>query len=81
MSITKKKYPNRGFASMTQEQRSAIAAAGGRAAHRRGTAHQWTVEEARTAGSKGGRLSAQRRREARGLSALANQALEETKAA
>ena len=42
----------RGFASMSKEQQHEIASMGGRAAHRKGTAHQWTREEAREAGRK-----------------------------
>ena len=45
---------NRGFASMDPEKRRAIARMGGKAAHAKGTAHQWTEEEARVAGRKGG---------------------------
>jgi len=44
----------RGFALMDQERRRQIASKGGRAAHRRGTAHEWTTDEAREAGRKGG---------------------------
>jgi general stress protein YciG len=44
----------RGFASMSAERRREIAARGGRAAHEAGTAHQFTSEEARRAGKKGG---------------------------
>lgn len=44
----------RGFASLDQKQRKAVAALGGAAAHRYGTAHQWTPEAARIAGRKGG---------------------------
>ena len=44
----------RGFAAMTPEQQRAIAAAGGRAAHRSRNAHEFTSEEARAAGKKGG---------------------------
>lgn len=44
----------RGFASMPQERQREIARQGGQAAHRRGTAHEFTSEEARTAGRKGG---------------------------
>jgi hypothetical protein len=65
VSITKKKYPTRGFASMPESQRRAIAAMGGRMAHRKGTAHQWTEDEARLAGSKGGRMAQARRQQAR----------------
>jgi general stress protein YciG len=45
----------RGFASMNRETQRAIASKGGRAAHARGTAHEWTVEQARAAGRKGGK--------------------------
>lgn len=44
----------RGFASMSKERQREIAAAGGRAAHRAGTAHEFTSEKAREAGRKGG---------------------------
>lgn len=39
----------RGFASMSPERQRAIASEGGRAAHARGTAHEFTSEEARRA--------------------------------
>ena len=45
---------NSGFASMSLEQRRAIARLGGQAAHKKGTAHEWSTEEARLAGRKGG---------------------------
>ena len=41
----------RGFASMDPEQQREIAAEGGRAAHEKGTAHEFTSEEARRAGA------------------------------
>lgn len=47
----------RGFASMTIEKQREIASKGGRAAHLKGTAHQWTSDEARDAGRKGGQIS------------------------
>ena len=47
----------RGFASMTAEKQREIASKGGRAAHQKGTAHEWTSEEARSAGRKGGQIS------------------------
>jgi uncharacterized protein len=43
-----------GFASMDEEKQREIARKGGLAAHRRGTAHEFTTEEARFAGRKGG---------------------------
>lgn len=48
---------NRGFASMSRDQIARIASKGGKAAHRSGKAHQFTSEEAREAGRKGGRAS------------------------
>lgn len=45
----------RGFAAMSETQRRAIASKGGKAAHARGTAHEWTSEEAAAAGRRGGR--------------------------
>lgn len=45
---------DRGFASMDREKQRAIASRGGRAAHEKGTAHEWTRDEAREAGRKGG---------------------------
>lgn len=44
----------RGFASMDRARQREIARLGGRAAHQRGTAHEFTREEAREAGRKGG---------------------------
>lgn len=45
---------DRGFASMDRDKQREIASKGGRAAHEKGTAHEWTAEEAREAGRKGG---------------------------
>lgn len=45
---------DRGFASMDPAKQRAIASKGGKAAHMKGTAHQWTPEEARKAGRIGG---------------------------
>ena len=52
---------DRGFASMDRAQQREIASKGGRAAHTKGTAHEWTSEEAREAGRKGGMASHRRR--------------------
>lgn len=52
---------DRGFASMDRSRQREIASRGGKAAHERGTAHEWTAEEARAAGRKGG-ISSHRRR-------------------
>ena len=44
----------RGFASMDPSKQKEIASKGGRAAHAKGTAHEFTSDEARVAGRKGG---------------------------
>jgi general stress protein YciG len=51
----------RGFAAMDAEKQREIASRGGRAAHEKGTAHEFTPEEAREAGRKGGERSRGRR--------------------
>lgn len=51
----------RGFASMDPEKQREIASEGGRAAHEKGTAHEFTAEEAREAGRKGGETVSQDR--------------------
>ena len=45
---------NRGFASMDRSKQREIASKGGRAAHAKGTAHEFNSNEARDAGRKGG---------------------------
>ncbi len=42
---------------MSPEKQREIASKGGRAAHEKGTAHEWSAEEARSAGRKGGQVS------------------------
>ena len=44
----------RGFASMDEKKQRKIASKGGKAAHKKGTAHEWTSDEAKTAGRLGG---------------------------
>jgi general stress protein YciG len=53
---------DRGFASMDRSKQREIASKGGRAAHVKGTAHEWSAEEARAAGRKGGLASHRKRR-------------------
>ena len=55
MNETRKE--RRGFASMSPEKQREIASKGGRAAHQKGTAHEWSSDEAREAGRKGGMAS------------------------
>ena len=50
----------RGFAAMDAERRRRISSVGGKAAHAKGTGHEFTSEEAREAGRKGGRARAAR---------------------
>ena len=53
---------NRGFASMDPERQRQIASEGGKAAHEKGTAHEFTSEEAREAGRKGGQARSMNRK-------------------
>ena len=52
MPIVKSKQ---GFAAISPERRKEIASMGGKAAHRKGTAHVWTTETAKVAGYRGGK--------------------------
>ena len=52
--ISRNGSSNRGFEVMDSEKQREIASKGGRAAHEKGTAHEFTSEEAREAGRKGG---------------------------
>jgi len=45
---------------MDRDKQRRIASKGGKAAHEKGTAHEWTREEARAAGQKGGSASYRR---------------------
>lgn len=46
---------NRGFAAMDEDKQREIARKGGKAAHEKGTAHEFSPQEAKAAGRKGGR--------------------------
>ena len=52
----------RGFAGMDPERQRQISSQGGKAAHQKGTAHEFDANEAREAGRKGGMVSGGRRR-------------------
>ena len=52
----------RGFAAMSPEKRREIASRGGKKAHEKGKAHQFTKAEAKEAGSKGGKAAAAKRK-------------------
>lgn len=69
---------DRGFASMDPAKQREIASKGGKAAHQKGTAHEWTSEEARDAGRKGGIASHRRRREQLGGPGGADERSDET---
>ena len=58
--MTERKGRGRGFASMDPDKQREIASKGGRAAHVQGTAHEWSSDEARAAGRKGGAASRRR---------------------
>jgi general stress protein YciG len=49
---------------MDRQKQREIASKGGKAAHAKGTAHEWTAEEARAAGRNGGRATRRPRPEA-----------------
>lgn len=51
----------RGFASMDEDKQREIASKGGKAAHQKGRAHEFTTQEARDAGRKGGTIISQDR--------------------
>ncbi|HEY9789931.1 MAG TPA: KGG domain-containing protein [Candidatus Obscuribacterales bacterium] len=51
----------RGFGAMDEDKQRQIASKGGKAAHERGTAHEFDSEEAREAGRKGGEAVSQNR--------------------
>ena len=57
---------DRGFASMDRNKQREIASKGGKAAHQKGTAHEWTSEEALEAGRKGGMASHRRKQQQQG---------------
>lgn len=51
---SQKRRGRQGFASMSPDEQRRIASKGGKAAHAKGTAHEWNSEEAKAAGRKGG---------------------------
>jgi len=65
---------NRGFASMDPQRQREIASEGGKAAHQKGTAHEFTSEEARRAGSMshGNRQSAEARSSSKSSTSVAS---------
>lgn len=59
--MQQKATTKRGFASMDPSKQREIASMGGKAAHAKGTGHQFSPEEARIAGSKGGKARGKKR--------------------
>ena len=64
----------RGFASMSPEKQREIASKGGKTAHEKGTAHEFTTDEAREAGRKGGKAVSQDREHMRQIGRKGGQA-------
>jgi uncharacterized protein len=60
MANNKNNTSKRGFASMDEDRQREIASMGGKAAHEKGTAHEFDSEEAREAGRKGGQARSNR---------------------
>jgi general stress protein YciG len=58
---------------MDRAKQREIASKGGKAAHQKGTAHEWTSEEAREAGRKGGMASHRRRTELTGSQEMSSE--------
>ncbi len=54
-NVLSPKRGKQGFASMSKDAQRAIASSGGKAAHKKGTAHKWSSQEAAEAGRKGGK--------------------------
>ncbi len=59
--MSNERKSKRGFAAMDATKQREIASKGGKAAHEKGTAHEFTPEEAREAGRKGGEAVSQNR--------------------
>lgn len=57
MANNENRRDGRGFAGMDPEKQREIASKGGKAAHEKGTAHEFSSEEAQRAGSKGGKAA------------------------
>lgn len=60
-----KQKQRRGFAAMSREKQKEIASLGGKAAHAKGTAHEFTSAEAKRAGAIGGARNARNKKAAK----------------
>ena len=56
-AVVSRPKQRRGFAAMDAAKQSSIASKGGKASHEKGVGHEWSSEEARIAGTKGGKAS------------------------
>jgi len=63
---------------MDRSKQRDIASKGGKAAHQKGTAHEWTSEEAREAGRKGGMASHRRKQEQQPTDATGREAADDS---
>jgi general stress protein YciG len=70
LTPSKPRGSSRGFASMDPQRQREIASEGGKAAHEKGTAHEFTSEEAREAGRKGGQARSEANRASKALGSL-----------
>lgn len=61
MTQTAEGNKRKGFATFSPEKRREVASRGGKAAHVRGTAHEWTHDEAVRAGQLGAKRRSERR--------------------
>jgi uncharacterized protein len=66
--------PKKGFAAMDPEKHREIASKGGQVAHAKGTTRQFTSEEARAAGRKGGEKTSENREHMREIGRRGGQA-------
>ena len=69
-----KKPAHRGFAAMDPAKQKEIASKGGKTSHARGTAHEFTPDEAREAGRKGGLVVSSNRRHMAEIGSLGGKA-------
>jgi uncharacterized protein len=70
----------RGFASMDGDKQREIASKGGKAAHEKGTAHEFSAEEARAAGKRGGQAVSQNREHMAAIGRKGGQRVSQNKA-
>ena len=72
---------DKGFASMNAAKQREIASKGGKAAHEQGAAHEFTSEEAKAAGRKGGAATSRDRKHMAEIGRLGGKARAKARAA